>query len=647
MTVGTTFNIASISKVFATSAIAVLLDQGKISSLDDDICNAIPASWKRSACRNPNFPNAKVTWRMFATHRTSLIANIPSVNSTDGAVSASYGPQGGYLGAADGNPTCPLTDVQGFYRDYLTQKPTETAVGATTVLDNGERINWYNVGEENGGAWQNFQPGSKSDYSNFAMGYIAALVELVSGQPFAAFCKQHMFEPLGMTNTAWFLRDLPPETRNVIPVDFFQGRYEDIGPYCYIDYASGQFHTTPTDMAKWATAMLNMGAPMLWSDAVGQQVFSCQERDAQGNEVEDCDYRLGWDLLDNSLKPFADSTMNSLKKYDWTNGVAHAGEESGVLTQLVVLPEANVYISVFSNTNGFDDSTPQKIMSMLADLPIPADSLPAPDTASPTATPSTTTTAVETPPGICFSGHTTVDVLGKGTIMMNNLEVGDHVRVGDNIYERVYSFGHRSVDRKAEFLQILPSKLELSKEHMIFIEGKTFPIPASMLMVGDVLSNGKTVQAIRMVTRIGVFNPYTPSGKVLVNGVAASNYISLQNSDVLMVGGIKLPFLSHHMLDHAFQTPHRIWCHWMGRKDDTFLSSNNGFSGWSEPPFRFSQWMLQQHAVLLTLLLFPFLAMLILFVAVEAMLLHPLVPIVLVASTVFLYAKPTATVVKN
>jgi len=47
-----------------------------------------------------------------------------------------------------------------------------------------------------------FQPGTQWEYS-IAVDVQAALVEKLSGQPFAAYVRSHIFEPLKMTDTAW------------------------------------------------------------------------------------------------------------------------------------------------------------------------------------------------------------------------------------------------------------------------------------------------------------------------------------------------------------------------------------------------------------------------------------------------------------
>ena len=51
-----------------------------------------------------------------------------------------------------------------------------------------------------------FDPGTRWSYSA-AVDVQALLVETLSGQPFADYVRQHVFEPLGMRDTAWRQRD--------------------------------------------------------------------------------------------------------------------------------------------------------------------------------------------------------------------------------------------------------------------------------------------------------------------------------------------------------------------------------------------------------------------------------------------------------
>ncbi|CAJ1951380.1 unnamed protein product [Cylindrotheca closterium] len=358
----TVFMIASVSKVFAGAAVLKLVSQNVIA-LDDDICNVLPGDYDPSACRNPKHVNTPVTWRMLVTHQSSLREEIPDING----MSPNYGPTGAYYGAAVGNPTCPLSDVVGFYRDIMINKETETTVGAGFEVG----FNWFDA--VNGTVWEDFAPGTQTLYSNFAIGYIAALVEHATGKTFPAYCKENIFDPLGMTNTAWFREDLPSGVQETMPIDYLGkgqniflednstlppgDQFEDLEHYCFIDYASGSLRTTAKDLSLYLDSMLNYGAPTLWTEEQGLSGVSCAEKDVAFN---DCEFGIAWELL---KKLFSDPWLaEPASRFSWENAVAHAGFEAGSQTQVILFPESGIYALVLTNTNGNDDDAAQDIM---------------------------------------------------------------------------------------------------------------------------------------------------------------------------------------------------------------------------------------------------------------------------------------------
>jgi len=402
VTPDTAFMLASVSKPFAASAVAVLVDRGIIHSIDDDICNVFetPLTDKDyRMCRNPKYPNDKITWRMLLTHRSSMKGNLPSTKNSSGKpISPSYGPLGGYTSdqPAAGNPTCPLDEVVDFYRALLTDDAPTTTVGEGVVVG-GKPLNWYQLAQTKGGMWGNDRPGSKNRYSNAAYGYLAGLVELATGQAFSDFCRDNLFGPLGMDRTTWFREDLRPggmEDSNVaIPVEKKRrGGFVDIGHYCFIDYASGQLYTSANDLAKWGHAMLHYGAPTLWSEGVGRNVVSCQEQDTSQKPIGNgCEYGYGWTLLDNSMKKQS-STESWLKegfqKYDWTDGVWHDGAEAGSQTNIIILPKAGLYVAVLTNTDLNSETAAQQLTRAIVEAPLPSMTITPPTKPPPTLAPS-------------------------------------------------------------------------------------------------------------------------------------------------------------------------------------------------------------------------------------------------------------------
>jgi len=229
---------------------------------------------------------------------------------------------------------------------------------------------------------------------------------------------------------------------------------------------------------------------------------------------------------------------------------------------------------------------------------------------------------------ICFSGETTVQVKEKGSIKMRELQIGDQVLIANDkntkLYDTVYSFGHREDDVMGTYLRLLPSKLELSSDHMIYVRGNEAPIPASMVQVGDILSDGSRVDTIlSSIRRKGMYAPFTTSGTLLVNGVLVSNYIAFQSSSTLNIGKSMNTSFTFQWLAHAFNTPQRLW--WRFHcysstiiNEPSHQKFNNGISRWVEIPLRLTYWLLDQIFLLQFLFLMPIIIVFSFLTAVES-----------------------------
>merc|ERR1712032_1402673 len=138
------------------------------------------------------------------------------------------------------------------------------------------------------------------------------------------------------------------------------------------------------------------------------------------------------------------------------------------------------------------------------------------------------------------------------------------VLVKKGTFEKVYSFGHRESTLKAEYLQLLTTshRLEITKDHMVFIEGGR-SVPASSIKIGDKVETSKgtfdVIVSIETVVRTGAYAPFTKSGTIIVNGVKSSSFIAFQDSETLLIGGIDSG-LTFQFLALSFEMPHRLWC---------------------------------------------------------------------------------------
>jgi hypothetical protein len=144
--------------------------------------------------------------------------------------------------------------------------------------------------------------------------------------------------------------------------------------------------------------------------------------------------------------------------------------------------------------------------------------------------------------------------------------------VSNGAFEPIYSFGHYSPGLKAAFLQIEISangkSLEISPQHLIYT--KRGAIAASRLRVGDELYDKDNslvrVLSIATVRSRGVFAPFTPSGKLVVDNIVASSFISFN-----------VPFPA--WMAHSFEFPHRLVClHFGSCPDEQY--NDDGMSSW-------------------------------------------------------------------
>jgi len=211
----------------------------------------------------------------------------------------------------------------------------------------------------------------------------------------------------------------------------------------------------------------------------------------------------------------------------------------------------------------------------------------------------------------CFSDRTSVELENGKIISMNQLRLGDKVLVSPyGKYEAIYGFGHFDATSKVEFLQIRTTKksdeaLEITPNHLVLLEGKR-AIPAAHLSAGDNLllgstGNMETIVSIKNITRIGAFAPYTPSGKIMTNGVQASCFASLDDNThgKVSLGGYETP-ITYHQLGLVFESPRRLMCHHLNIFDcsrfETYI--NGGLSKWVAVPLQGFLWLKRQHVVI-------------------------------------------------
>jgi len=157
-----------------------------------------------------------------------------------------------------------------------------------------------------------------------------------------------------------------------------------------------------------------------------------------------------------------------------------------------------------------------------------------------------------------------------GKVAMKDLTVGDDVLTASGQYQTVYTINHFHHTKPTNFLQIhteldgdkIDNALELSPMHLVYIEGKEYPVPAINVKVGDYLQTlddrPRKVNDIRIIRRNGLYNPITTDGTMVVDGIVTSSYTSFTGNAYLEIAGVEL--ISIHNLLNMTITPYRIFC---------------------------------------------------------------------------------------
>jgi Hint module len=158
---------------------------------------------------------------------------------------------------------------------------------------------------------------------------------------------------------------------------------------------------------------------------------------------------------------------------------------------------------------------------------------------SPGASPNTTPS--------CFAGHVLVELESGLHRRMDQLLIGDRVKVAERTFSDVFMFTHKLHNAIAMFVVIRTASghsISLTPGHYIYVNGVL--TSAASVKIGDELdlstSAHSTVISVSETVQTGLFNPQTLHGDIAVNGIIASTYTTAVSP----------------VLGHAWLTPFRM-----------------------------------------------------------------------------------------
>jgi CubicO group peptidase (beta-lactamase class C family) len=287
----TLFGIASNSKAFTAAAIAILVDEGKLS-WDDPVQKHLP----QFQLADP-YVTREVTIRDLLSHRTGL-----------------------GLGAGD---------LLYWPDTTFTRAHVVTAARHLPLVSS-----------------------LRSRYAYNNLGFVVAgeIVQVVSGKPWEDFVRERILAPLGMSETRISSRGLDPATANLaVPHSKgwrLEGTLKPIPPTeDQVWAAAAGLKANVTDLAKWVTLQLNSGrlpnGGSLFSEKQAAEMWSAQipirisdpDPALKATKPNFAAYGLGW----------------SLRDYQGRKIVTHSGGLTGMVTLTLLVPQEKLGILVLTN----------------------------------------------------------------------------------------------------------------------------------------------------------------------------------------------------------------------------------------------------------------------------------------------------------
>jgi CubicO group peptidase (beta-lactamase class C family) len=291
-TVNTIMNVASIAKPFVGVAMMRAVHEGKVS-LEADINTYLPFR-----VVNPHRPSDKITLRHLATHSSGITDRWSVYSGT-----YHYG----------GDAPEPLAR---FLEQYFTP--------------GGKHYSRENFLEA--------RPGAQRDYSNIGAALAGHIVERAVGEPLNIYTRKHIFTPLGMTRTGWFMSEVDMANHSALFVSQ-NGQAIPIPHYSGTTYPDGGVRTSVADLSKFFIAMLRGG------ELNGARILDARmAAEMQRFQFSDANRPENFPAADGNSGLFWRTKFNGMR-------VGHGGNDPGVEAEMLSDLAGDVSVIYLSNTS--------------------------------------------------------------------------------------------------------------------------------------------------------------------------------------------------------------------------------------------------------------------------------------------------------
>jgi len=282
MTPSKIFDIGSVSKQFTATCIVILAEQGKVS-IDDDMRKYLPEM--------PKYEKPITISHLL--HHTSGVRDYNS-----------------------------LLSLAGFRPD----SDSPTVEEALEIICKQKRLN--------------FLPGEEYSYSNSGYFLLSCIVERVSGKSLNEFAQEHIFKPLGMTNTIFqddHTQIIPNRATGYSPGP--KGFKIDMSNWD--ETGDGNIYTSVEDLFLWDQ--------VFYSNKLGKPLMDNLHQVGVLNNGTKLDYALG--LV--------------IGEYKGLKTVSHGGSWAGFRAALVRFPEQKFSVICLANLSTIN---PSRLCLRIADI---------------------------------------------------------------------------------------------------------------------------------------------------------------------------------------------------------------------------------------------------------------------------------------
>ncbi len=290
------FELGSISKQFTAAAIMQLVEQGKIG-LDDPLVKHLPTF----QIKDERYK--EITIRQMLSHMSGMTA----------------------------------LEIDSLLDYALGLTPEYDAAGYARMVESLSEMELLsNPGE------------GPFSYSDIAFNVLGAVVAEVSGQSFEDYVRDHIFLPLGMTDSTFELRAVNPALLVRPHIKDANGKAikPDVFPYMRSNAPSSHPYISAADMTRWMLANLNQGAlngVQILQTETHQEMWSVQSPETGFAETLPAwaSYGLGWFMGNLDGEPV----------------VGHAGVDLGYIAYELLFPEQNIGVIIMANrVDSLDDA---------------------------------------------------------------------------------------------------------------------------------------------------------------------------------------------------------------------------------------------------------------------------------------------------